>query len=86
MRYSAIDKGREMNSGKKTDGHTEVHQMICHLGSPVQKSCTPGSTGGVPRKGHVYQPRIQEKIPDYLLRDICIYDNVLFGYLKILLK
>ena len=30
--------------------------MIRHLGSPVQESCTPGSTGGVPRKGHVYQP------------------------------
>ena len=34
MRYSAIDKGRETNSGKKTDGHTEVHPDDSPLGEP----------------------------------------------------
>lgn len=47
---------RVTNTGKKTDGYIEIQQTIRHLGSPVQESCTPGSTGGVPRKGHVYQP------------------------------
>ena len=57
FRYSVIDRNRETNSGKKTDGYTEIRQTIRHLGSPVQESCTPGFTGGVPRKGHVYQPK-----------------------------
>ncbi len=34
MRYSAIDKSRETNSGKKTDGHTEVHPDDSPLGEP----------------------------------------------------
>ena len=56
--YSVIRKSRKTNFEKKTDGYTEIRQMIRHLGSPVRESRTPGSTGGVPRKGHVYQPKL----------------------------
>ncbi len=62
FRYSVIERNRVTNPGKKTDGYTEIQQMIRHLGSLVQESCTPGSTGGVPRKGHVYQPKPHVRI------------------------
>ena len=47
--------------------YSETCQIISHMGSPVQESCTPGSTGGVLREGHVYQPKSQVRI----LRGAC---------------
>ena len=42
--------------------YSETCQIISHMGSPVQESCTPGSTGGVFREGHVYQPKPHVRI------------------------
>lgn len=37
--------------------YSETCQIISHMGSLVKESCTPGSTGGVFREGHVCQPK-----------------------------
>lgn len=62
LRYTEIENSRKTNSKKKTDGYPEIRQMIHYLGSPVRESRTPGSTGGVPREGHVYQPKPHVRI------------------------
>ena len=47
---------KKIDFEEKTDVYSETRQIISHMGSPVQESCTPGSTGGAFREGHVYQP------------------------------
>ena len=55
-------KARKIDFTEKTDEYSETCQTISHMGSPVQESCTPGSTGGEFREGHVYQPKLHIRI------------------------
>ena len=56
--------------------YTEMEQYLADMtranisrGSPVRESCTPGSIGGVPCKGCVYQPNIK----------YCTINSVMYG-------
>ena len=56
--------------------YSETCQIISHMGSPVQESCTPGSTGGMLRKGHVYQPKPHVRISVRgVLSNGCVYST-----------
>jgi len=60
--YSGTDEWGLTQSGKKAKCSFYDTFAISPSGSPVQESCTPGSTGGVPREGHVYQPKPHARI------------------------
>ena len=55
--HAEVNYGRRTNYEKNADKYTEICWEISHKESPVQESCTPGFTGGVPCEGHVYQPK-----------------------------
>lgn len=62
-------------SGKKVKSSFYDTFAISPLGSPVQESCMPGSTGGVPREGHVYQPKPHVRICEGLVsQGACLLD------------